>query len=175
VRRRTITTAVTLVVLLLILGVAGLVGVRSLLAPVGGDGAQGPGCSTTALRRGQQVRTAQVEVSVFNAGSRAGLADLTMTRLLARGFTEGDVGNAPSGLRVKVVQVWSTRANDAAARLVARQFGTAVQVRQVDRDLGTGVDVVVGDGFRSLAKAPRAIVVRRAQAACLPSATPSSS
>jgi hypothetical protein len=35
--------------------------------------------------------------------------------------------------------------------------------------------VVVGDGFRSLAKAPRAIVVRRAQAACLPSATPSSS
>ena len=171
-RRRTITTAVTLVVLLLILGVAVLVGVRSLLAPVG-HGAQGPGCSTTALRRGQQVRTAQVEVSVFNAGSRAGLADLTMSRLVARGFTQGDVGNAPSGLKVKAVQVWSTRANDAAARLVARQFGAAVPVRRVDRDLGTGVDVVVGDGFRSLAKAPRAIVVRRAQAACLPAATPS--
>jgi hypothetical protein len=170
VRRRTVTTAVTLVVLLLILAAGVLVGVRALLAPVGQHASPTPDCSTTSLLKGQRVRAGQVEVSVFNAGSRAGLADLTMSRLVARGFSQGDVGNAPSGAKVRTVQVWSTRANDASARLVARQFGPAVRVRRVNRDLGAGVDVVVGDGFRSLAKAPRALVVRHSQSACLPSA-----
>jgi hypothetical protein len=170
VRRRHVTTAVTLLVLILILAGGVLVGVRELLAPVGEKGASG--CGTTSLRKGQRVTAAQVQVSVFNAGSRSGLATLTMSRLRARGFAEGDVGNAPAGSRVRVVQVWSTQADDAAARLVALQFGAAVRVRRVQEDLGTGVDVVIGDGFRTLAKAPRALVVQRAQATCLPSERP---
>ena len=107
-------------------------------------------------------------VSVFNAGTRAGLADETMGALTNRGFDKGSVGNAPADSGVKVAQIWTTRRQDAAARLVAQQFGPAIKVKIKKVDLGPGVDVVVGNDFRKLATARRFTVVRSTQTACLP-------
>ncbi len=172
-RGRHLTTAVTMLILLAILAAGAVVGLRSLFAPLPRGQATAkatPACVTKSVKKGQRVSATQVEVSVFNAGSRAGLADETMLTLVQRGFRKGKVGNAPAGSTVKKAQVWTTQKHDPAARLVARQFGKAVKVRSVKVDLGPGVDVVVGDGFTKLVKAKRVIIVKRTSSACLPSA-----
>ena len=102
-----------------------------------------------------------MQVSVFNGGTRSGLADETLAQLRERGFTPGDTGNAPSGTEVKRVRVLHHERNDLAATLVARQFGRSTKVVVTDTDLGPGVDVVVGNKFDKLAKARRVIVVRK--------------
>lgn len=172
-RGRHVTTAVTLLVLLAVLAVAAWFGYKSLLAPIG-EGDKASSCDKTAIRRGQQVTTRQVQVSVFNAGDRSGLAGRTMTRLAHRGFKKGAVGNAPSGTKVKHVQVWTTQKKDVAARLVARQFGGGTRVRLVDTNLGPGVDVVIGNHPGQLVKASKAtrriVVQQRRASACLPPA-----
>ena len=96
-RRRHITTAVTLLVLVGILAAGAVIGIRSLLAPIHDDTSDAaPSCSTKDVRRGQRISARQVAVSVYNAGTRAGLADETMGVLTGRGFQKGSVGNAPS-------------------------------------------------------------------------------
>jgi hypothetical protein len=170
-RGRHLTTAVTMLVLLAILAAGALWGARALFAPLPGDeptARASPACVTKSVRKGQRISAAQVQVSVFNAGNRAGLADETMVSLTRRGFMEGNIGNAPETSTVKVAQVWTTRPNDAAAKLVARQFGRKIKVRRVATDLGPGVDVVVGNGLGKLAKAKRSIVVKRTSSVCLP-------
>jgi hypothetical protein len=87
---------------------------------------------------------------------------------MERGFIGGDLGNAPSDVEVRGVQVWSTIENDPTARLVARQFGKDLEVRFSDEDLGAGVDVIVGNGFKRLIKAPRSLEVKRPQEYCVP-------
>lgn len=170
--RRHITTAVTMLVLcgLLVLGV--VLGWKSLFAEIPGgetpDAQATPTCSTESVQPGQRIRSSQVQVSVFNGGSQAGLADDTMKALRKRGFKAGDIGNAPSDANVRKVQVWSTEEGDAEARLVALQFGKKVQVTFSDVDLGPGVDVVVGDRFRALVKAERFIKVQVPQEVCIP-------
>jgi hypothetical protein len=168
VRGQHVRTAATLLVLLGILAAGALVGVKFLLSPTS-DAATGPSqqCVTTSVKKGQRVAAGQVQVSVFNAGTRSGLADQTLSALTRRGFKKGEAGNAPSTSRVKVAQVWTTRRPDPAARLVARQFGPATTVRIVKVNLGPGVDVVVGDGFQRLGKAKRVVVATTTSKACL--------
>jgi hypothetical protein len=169
-RGRHVTTAVTLVILVGILAGGLWLGSRAFLAPLPGDDATDapPSCSPRAVKQGQRIAPRQVQVSVFNAGTRAGLAGDTLDRLARRGFRKGEAGNAPPESRVKVAQIWTTQRNDAAARLVARQFARPPKVRVVTTDLGPGVDVVVGDDFTKLGKVVRAIVVKRPSSACLP-------
>jgi hypothetical protein len=171
VQARHVTTGVTLLVLVVILGIGAFVGLRQLFAPLPDVTQPRPTksarCSVEALKKGERVSTRQVEVSVYNAGTRPGLATRTMSLLTARGFRRGSVANAPRGSGVKVAQIWTTKRRDAAARLVAVQFGPAIKVKLKKTDLGPGVDVVVGDGFRRLARGQRAVVVRKAQSACL--------
>jgi hypothetical protein len=128
-------------------------------------------CTTERVDAGQRIRSRQVRVSVFNGGTRSGLAGQTLEALTARGFLGGDIGNAPSDVDVRRVQVWSTVEDDPAARLVARQFGTSVKVRFSDEDLGPGIDVIVGNGFDRLAKAPRALTVKEPKEFCVPVAS----
>ena len=172
--RRHLTTGITLLVLIGILAAGAWIGTRSLFAPLPDEDAAdpAPACATKSLRKGQRLTTRQVLVSVYNAGTRAGLADETMGALTNRGFDKGNVGNAPAGNGVKVAQIWTTTRRDAAARLVAQQFGPAIKVKLKKVDLGPGVDVVVGNDFRRLAAAKRTVVVERAQSACLPTAGP---
>jgi hypothetical protein len=176
VRRRHVTTGVTMLVLVAILVVAVVLGARALFAPLPkGSSSSATGCTSTVVQKGQRVSSDQVVVSVFNASSRVGLADRTMLALTKRGFTKGDVGNAPLGSGVKVAQVWTTRANDVAAQLVARQLGKKIRVRRVATDLGPGVDVVLGSRFKALVRAQRTLVAPRTTSACRASSSVSPS
>lgn len=170
--RREVTTAVTMLVLCGIVAFGALWGWRSLFANVDSDvAAAGPGrCAADRLRPGDRLLSTQVRVSIFNAGTRSGLADTIAAALRERGFQVGDVDNAPSDSRVDRVQVRSTERNDVAARLVAKQFGAQMPVRRSEQNLGRGVDVVVGDRFGQLAPAPQFVTVGTAQRVCLPAA-----
>jgi hypothetical protein len=172
VARRQITSAVTMLVLVGILVLGAVWGWRSLFAELPGTEAtaEEPAeeCTVEEVDAGEKLRSKQVRVSVFNAGSRAGLAGQTLDALLNRGFLAGEIGNAPADLDVRRVQVWSGVEEDPAARLVARQFGKKVKVRFVEDPPGTGVNVVVGDGFNGLSKAPRAIAVKTSREVCVP-------
>lgn len=170
--RRQLTSTITMTVLIALLVVGAVWGWRSLFAEVPGEeeasAEPSPACTPEAVDPGQRIRARDVRVSVFNAGSRSGLAGETLEALERRGFRPGDTANAPSDVRVRRVQVWSTVENDPQARLVARQFGRSVKVRFADEDLGAGVDVIVGNGFRGLAKAPRQLRIRQEQQVCVP-------
>ncbi len=156
--RRTL-TAVTLTVLVALLVVGAYVGWRALLTPLEeseGTTTSEPGCAD-GVARGDTVRTRDVTVSVYNAGTRSGLAGQTQEELAARGFIPGDLGNAPDDLSsVRVVRVLAETRRDPAAKLVALQFGRGTRV-QASPDLGSGVEVIVGDKFKGLEKAPRKI------------------
>lgn len=175
--RRHLVTAVTLLVLCVIVVTAAVVGWRWLFAdlpdqePVATD-EPSMSCTPAEVQPGDRIRARDVRVSVFNAGTRSGLAGDTMAALTDRGFREGDVANAPGDVRVRRVEVWTTDENDAQARLVALQFGKNVPVNVQDADLGPGVDVLVGDRFRDLARARRSLTVREPQEVCTPVAAP---
>lgn len=170
--RREITTAITMLVLIGVLVAGAVWGWQQLFADLPGDETAAeeptPTCATDQLAKGQRIRSSQVTVSVFNAGNRSGLANETQSALRRRGFLRGALGNAPSDVSVRRVQVWSTQEDDAEALLVARQFGKRVEVTFVDVDLGPGVDVIVGNAFRGLSKAKRSIKVQAPEEVCIP-------
>lgn len=170
---RHLTTAVTLLVLCGILVVGAVVGFRTMFSPIPGGGpfahaSPSPTCTVKSVNKGQRIRSRQVMVSVFNAGTQAGLADKTLHALERRGFRTGQTGNAPRKVKVRFVQVWTTKKKDATAMLVARQFGHHALIKVSKTDLGEGVDVVVGNDFRGLKKAPRALTVHTRQQVCVP-------
>ena len=159
--RRTL-TAITLMVLTGLLVVGAIVGVRTLFAPLPGSDEEeeldAPAVAASCeddIRAGKRVRSKDVTVSVFNAGSQGGLAERTRSQLEERGFLPGDVGNAPDGLEVQFVRVLAPTRQDPAARLVARQFGTKTFIQVTDENYGPGVDVVVGSDFAGLVDAPK--------------------
>lgn len=169
--RRQITAAVTMLVLIGLLVLGAVWGWRALFAEVPGDATAltpSPTCVSEAIAAGEKIRADQVRVSVFNGGTRSGLAGETLDALMDRGFLAGDTANAPSDVDVARVEVWSTVEKDPRAQLVARQFGKNVKVRFSDEDLGPGIDVIVGDRFDRLARAPRALAVGKAQEICVP-------
>lgn len=157
--RRTL-SAVTLTVLVCLLAAAAFLGWRALSSPLpdsDDEAGAGPRCDS-GLAKGDVVRTKDVTVSVYNAGSRSGLASQTRDELAARGFIPGDAGNAPEELEsVRFVRILAPSTKDPAARLVAAQFGRNTLIAATREDLGPGVDLVVGDSFVGLVKAPRKI------------------
>jgi hypothetical protein len=170
--RREFTTGVTMLVLCGLLVIGSVLGWRKLFADLPGEqtAANEPAaaCRTKQIHAGQKIRSSQVRVSVFNGGSRDGLAETTMTALRKRGFRPGEIGNAPSDAKVRRVAIWSTEDDDAQARLVALQFGKHIKVTFADVDLGPGIDVIVGNNFHGLGKAKTFIKVRSPQDVCIP-------
>lgn len=167
---RRVLSAVTLVVLLGILVVGAYMGWQRLTAPVDESPepttAAGPTCDP-GVRKGEVVRTRDITVSVYNAGDRTGLAGQTMSELEARGFIAGEVGNAPDDLAsVDWVRVLARSKTDPAARLVALQFGKQTLIQAVKQDLGPGVEVIVGDKFLGLVKAPAQIKAQASGSGC---------
>ncbi len=168
--RRTGLAGITFVVLFAILALGAIFGWRAISSPVPGIAddtpSAGPSCRE-GVSAGDVVRTGDVTVSVFNAGNRSGLADQTLGELTARGFLSGEVGNAPGEVGdVKFVRVLAPSRVDPAAQLVAKQFGPKTLVQPTTEDLGPGVDVVVGDKFVGLVKAPRKIKAQTAGSGC---------
>ena len=171
---RHFTTAVTLLVLLGILALGAVFGVKTMFKPIEGSAgaaasaSPSPTCAAENLKKGQRIHSRQIEVSVYNAGTRPGLAGKTMRSLVRRGFKRGATGNAPSSAKLRFVQVWTTKKHDPAAKLVALQFGTNTLIRVTKTDLGPGIEVLVGNDFRGLKKAPRSSPVKKRQQVCLP-------
>lgn len=170
VQNRKVATALTLTVLVVMLVIFAVVGFNQLFAPIDDSGTNitAPTCTPQQVQAGGRIRAGDITVSVFNASDRSGLANDTLSSLGERGFKLGDVGNAPDDTDIRFVQVWTTEKGDAAAMLVARQFGKGTVVK-VGEDLGPGVDVVVGQDFRGLADgAPTSIRSRRTEEVCVP-------
>lgn len=167
---RTLVSSATLIGLVAVLVVAVIVGFNALVQPLG-DGTDlvaEPTCTPETVGPGERLRAGQVTVSVYNASPRQGLASQTLDELLDRGFLAGETGNAPADASLRFVQVWVTDADDPAARLVARQFGTSTVIRTDVPDLSDGIDVVLGPDFRGLVRAPDSIRAREPRVVCVP-------
>jgi hypothetical protein len=168
--RRRVTTGVTLVVLVVVLCVMAVWGYHAATSPIPSD-SSGASASPTCDPQDQQVRKflrrTDVTVSVYNAGKRSGLAQSTMGLLERVGFKPGAVGNAPDGVTTRRAAVYTTKADDPAAELVAKALGKATQVVHSDDEMGPGVDVVIGDRFKGLdPKAPTKIELPKPEVTC---------
>ncbi|MFJ5729307.1 LytR C-terminal domain-containing protein [Streptomyces paradoxus] len=104
-----------------------------------------------------QPRT--ITVNVLNATTRAGLAKKTADELKKRGFKIGDVGNATKQYDKKVegtgLLLGPAAALDTALPVLGTQLPGAERRTEAARK-GAAVDLVIGDGFKELAKKPDA-------------------
>jgi LytR cell envelope-related transcriptional attenuator len=165
---RKITTAITLVVLLLVLGGMAVYGYKSALAPLPEGGSTPEECSEAEKEVSKFLRRNEVQVSVFNAGNREGLAGKTLEKLEVAGFRAGNSGNAPGSAQVRRAVVWTTAPNDSSAKLVALAFGRRTRVEVTETDLGPGIDVLVGNRFKGLdKKAAKRIRLPKAVETCV--------
>lgn len=119
----------------------------------------------TAFLPGTPVAAAKVQVNVFNATKRAGLASNIGDQIASRGFQVTGVGNDPQKAKVPGTAVvrYGT-AGAGAALTVAAQVQGAVPV--IDKRKGAGLDLVLGDAFTTLR------TVAQASAAATPVASP---
>ena len=167
---RKLTTAVTLVVLILIVCGMAVYGFKQLTKPLPpGPQVAREECTEAEKQVQEYLRRNQVQVSVFNASKRSGLAGRTLDRVEGAGFRAGNAGNAPRSAKVRRAVVWTTKPDDPAAQLVAKAFGAGTKVRVTTTDLGPGIDVLIGDRFKGLApKAPRRIKLATPIETCIP-------
>jgi hypothetical protein len=167
---RRLTTAATLIVLLLVLTGMAVYGFNALTSPLPGGGASAEKKCTGAEKQVQgYVKRSEIQVSVFNAGTREGLAGTTLEKIEAAGFRAGNAGNAPKSADVPRAVVWTTKEHDRAALLVARAVGRRTRVEVTSTDLGPGIDVLVGNRFKGLnPKAPKRIRLAAPIETCIP-------
>ncbi|MCH0541934.1 LytR C-terminal domain-containing protein [Streptomyces sp. MUM 203J] len=95
-----------------------------------------------------------ITVNVYNATPRAGLAKTTADELEKRGFTIGKVANAPETYDKKVTGPGILLGAPAAAKGAFSVLGTHLQGADSKTDTReTGdVDLIIGSGFKALAR-----------------------
>ncbi|MGW1063698.1 LytR C-terminal domain-containing protein [Streptomyces aureus] len=97
----------------------------------------------------------QITVNVLNATPRSGLAKQTADELKKRGFKIGDVGNATAAYDKKVpgtgILLGAKAADQAALPVLNTQLAGA-QLKTDGRAGATTVDLIIGTGFKALAK-----------------------
>jgi hypothetical protein len=114
-------------------------------------------CTPQTIRTGERLPATLVTVDVFNGGETEGVAGRVSTALQDRGFRPGAIANSPSSIEPDAVTILTTDKSDPRVQLVARQFAE-VDYRAPDITLGSGVTVLVGDGFTSLKPAGNASI-----------------
>ena len=167
------TSAATLGVLSLLCVLAFVFGLKALSSDLPDDPiVENPDvtCVDQEITAGTKVRPADVLVSVYNGGTRSGVASKTMSTLQIRGFAAGQTGNERDA-DVKRVQVWGERDNPAV-RLVAAQFGSETRIVPSRRPTGDeaeqGVVVVVGDAFKKLGRKVGSVTAEADTTICSP-------
>lgn len=159
-------SAITLAVLGLVLVVAAVWGWTAATEPLP-EKAGSAVCVDRTVPEGEKVFPQDVTVSVYNAGTREGLAGRVMQELTDAGFHEGNSGNAAPTVRVGVVQIWTDDPDSPDVRLVASRLGEGVQVEERD-PVGFGVTVVVGDDFTDTVDGRRSVVAKSDATICSP-------
>lgn len=154
-RRRRRRTALVLTLLLVLLlaafGYAAAYYQGWLPAPTGGERTQETATGTaTATPTEEPPDPAEVTVNVYNAKGTPGLARRTADALRARGFTIGEVANAPEDDEVEESAVirYGPEGREAA-RLLRGTVPEATLSRNDDRE-GPVIDLVLGDAFEDL-------------------------
>jgi hypothetical protein len=91
-------------------------------------------------------------VNVYNATQRSGLAKQTADELKKRGFKIGKVGNAAAEYDKKVksagILLGAPTAADGPFKVLGTQLTGAST--EADRRTGRDVDLIIGDGFKTL-------------------------
>jgi hypothetical protein len=139
-----IRSALTLVGLVVVL-LAGVAWAWSAVSEPFPEREEAATCSSTVIEAGEKVYPDQVTVSVLNAGTSEGLADRTMTSLVAEGLDEGELGNA-KGTDISGVEIWAEDPDSPAVKLVISFLGKDTEVVRRDVPL-PGINVVVGEEF----------------------------
>jgi hypothetical protein len=127
----------------------------------GGAASAEPAGETTegAAAQGHLPDPKKITVNVLNATKRSGLARRTADELKKRGFTIGDVANAPASLDHKVdgpaLFVGATGADTLARMKVLGAHVEDAKTRYDDRK-GEDVDLVIGKGFTELTDTKKA-------------------
>ncbi|MEU0223417.1 LytR C-terminal domain-containing protein [Streptomyces sp. NPDC006284] len=161
--------AVAAVACVTVLGLLGWGTLQLIDVFTGGDKASaigaGADCRTVAAKASPSPaavavpKPAQVTVNVLNATTRGGLAQKTADELKKRGFRVGEVGNAPKEYDKKVkgagVLLGPAASLKGALPVLGTQLPGAERRGEAARK-GTAVDLIIGDGFRELAKRPDA-------------------
>ena len=142
--RARIRSAVTLLGLVVLL-LAGVAWAWSAVSEPFPEREEAATCTSTVVDPGEKVYPDQVTVSVLNAGTSEGLADRTMTDLVAAGLDEGELGNA-RGTDITNVEIWAEDLNSPAVKLVKSFLGKDAEIVQRDASL-PGINVVVGEEF----------------------------
>lgn len=161
--RRTRRMRITQLVIFSLLGITllsiGALALRELIEPVEEPGviapktfADAPAEVTCPEDGAVPAPPGEVEVRVLNGTGRSGLAGSVSEELGARGFATGELGNSDDASRAATI----VHGPDGylSARSLAAHVGEAEL--QLDEREGTGVDLLLGQGWSGIAEAPAA-------------------
>jgi hypothetical protein len=134
-----------------------------------------PSPGTSAGTKGAAApEPGQITVNVYNATTRSGLAKTTADELKKRGFKIGDVGNASKEFDKKVkgtgVLLGPASALNSSLPVLATQLSTAERRTDAARK-GADVDLIIGDGFKTLTTKPASDKALAALASPKPTST----
>ncbi|WP_031048623.1 LytR C-terminal domain-containing protein [Streptomyces sp. NRRL F-5650] len=146
-----------------VLGVLGWGTLQLIDVFTGGDKASAAGaagCATPAKASPSPTAPAlpkpgQVTVNVLNATTRSGLAQKTADELKKRGFRVGEVSNAPAEYDKKVTGTGLLLGPAPSVKTSLTLLGTQLPGAEHRTDAarkGADVDLIIGDGFKGLAK-----------------------
>lgn len=130
-------------------------------AKAGGVAAAEPAGDTTKGTAAEErlPEPKSITVNVLNATKRSGLAGQTADELKKRGFTIGDVANAPDSLDHQVdapaLFIGATGADTVARMKVLGAHVEGAKTRYDDRK-GEDVDLIIGKGFTKLTAGKKA-------------------
>lgn len=168
-----------------VLGVAGWGTLQLIDVFTGGGGTASAagtraGCLTkanpaaTAPSPAVLPKPAQITVNVFNATTRSGLAKTTADELKKRGFRIGEVGNAGPQYDKKVtgtgVLLGPAASLNTSLPVLATQLTTAER-RTDAAHKGATIDLIIGNGFKTLTSPPESARALTALAAPKPTPT----
>ncbi|MFJ9543128.1 LytR C-terminal domain-containing protein [Streptomyces sp. NPDC101225] len=118
-----------------------------------------PSAAATGARAAAAPKPGQITVNVYNATTRSGLAKATADELKKRGFKIGDVGNASKEYDKKIkgtgVLLGPASSLNSSLPVLATQLSTAERRTDAARK-GADIDLIIGDGFKTLTAEPAA-------------------